>query len=141
MRRAAFIALGLVLFAEAIPWFVILAGLVVVTLTIPPEPDRPSGDWTSWVWFGLAVAWAVACAWGGVRAFTHAWRRRAERWSWDLVLLAIAHLAAAVVTAMEGLEPVALGGLVLAPLLALAAMPHSGPRPSAGLLPEEGSSS
>ncbi|MFD8812085.1 hypothetical protein ACFV23_11500 [Streptomyces sp. NPDC059627] len=123
VRRVACIAIGLVLIVEAIPLFVLLAGITVISLAFPHEPDRPGPTWMTYVSFALALFWVVACLWGAARAFARAYRRPTATWSRDFLFLALGHLAATVPTATDGLPLVALAELAFVPLLLLAARP------------------
>ena len=125
MRRVACIALGLVLIVEAIWLFVLLAGITVIAVAFPREPDRPGPTWMTYVYFALALLWVVACFWGASRAFACACGRPTATWSRDFLFLflALGHLAATVPTATDGLPLAALAELSFAPLLLLAARP------------------
>ncbi|MGI5142897.1 MULTISPECIES: hypothetical protein [unclassified Streptomyces] len=123
MRSVACIALGLVLIVEAIWLFVLLAGITVIAVAFPREPDRPGPTWMTYVSFTLALLWVVACFWGAYQAFARAYRRPTATWSRDFLFLALCHLAATVPTATDGLPLVALAELAFVPLLLLVARP------------------
>ncbi|MFF4209678.1 hypothetical protein ACFYZE_10075 [Streptomyces sp. NPDC001796] len=121
MRRVGCIALGLVLIAEAIWLFVLLAGITVIAVTFPREPGRPGPTWTTYVSFALALFWVGACLWGAFRAF--ALHRPTATWSRGFLFLTLGHLAVTVLTATDGFPLVALGELACVPLVLLAARP------------------
>ncbi|MFF9407058.1 hypothetical protein ACF1B0_16250 [Streptomyces anandii] len=123
MRRAACIALGLILTVEALWLFVLLVGITVVAVAFPREPDRPGPTWTICVCFALALLWVVACVWGALRSFAGAYRPPIATWSRGLLFLALGHLAVTVLTAIDGFPLVALGELACVPLVLLAARP------------------
>jgi hypothetical protein len=111
----------LVLIAEAIWLFVLLAGISVIAVAFPREPDRPGPTWTTYVSFALALFWVGACLWGAFRAF--ALHRPTATWSRGFLFLALGHLAVTVLTATDGFPLVALGELACVPLVLLAARP------------------
>ncbi|MEU2307011.1 hypothetical protein [Streptomyces misionensis] len=126
MRRAACIALGLILIVEALWLFVLLAGITVVAVAFPREPDRPGPTWMTYVSLALALLWVAACLWGAFRSFALAYRRPIATWSRGFLFLALGHLAVTVLTATDGFPFVALGELACVPLALLAARPsHS----------------
>lgn len=121
MRRVACIALGLVLIVEAVWLFVLLAGITVIAVAFPREPDRPGPTWMTYVPFALALLWVGACLWGAFRVFAR--HRPTATWSRDCLFLALGHLAVTVLPAAGGFPLVALGELACVPLLLLVARP------------------
>lgn len=123
MRRVACIALGLILIAEALWLFVLLAGITVVAVAFPREPDRPGPTWMTYVSLAVALLWAGACLWGAFRSFARAYHPPTATWSRGFLLLALGHLAVTVLTATDGFPLVALGELACVPLVFVAARP------------------
>ncbi|MEU2713848.1 hypothetical protein [Streptomyces sp. NPDC007205] len=123
MRRAACIALGLILIVEALWLFVLLAGITVIAVAFPREPGRPSPTWMTYVSLVIALLWAAACLLGAFRSFARAYRWPTATWSRGFVFLAVGHLAVTVLTATDGFPLVALGELACVPLVLLAARP------------------
>ncbi|GAA0684085.1 hypothetical protein GCM10010193_42340 [Kitasatospora atroaurantiaca] len=123
MRKAALVATGLVLAAEALLMSLLLGAVVVVALTIDPEPDRPSPPWTDNLWLGLAVCWVAVCIWGAVRTFGLVRRPRTDGWAVELVLVAVGHALAALPIARTELWPYAVLLAAVAGLTTLLAVP------------------